>query len=168
MATRAGGRIWKEDILFCSRHPVGLSSDHGLTALIIKAATSDWNTKKWTTSKMSCDNSIGSYVVVLQSKKVPHQFYCCRRRRANPAAPCYVNSTDRLQIAPVFFTVSDEFIGPLNVNLHQVLTDEVLPTTIAKVQWLVNSRTLTFGIVAWSPARNRLNLLLMSRLERWY
>ena len=114
---RAGGWIERDGIPFCSRHPIVLSPDHDFTRLIV----------------MNCHegpkhegvdhvrNELRQQYWILRCRatvrKILHQCYYCRRRKAKPVPPMMARLPyDRLQIAPAFSKVGVDFFGPLKVK----------------------------------------------------
>ena len=98
---RAGGRIERADILFCSRHPIELSPDNEFTCLIVNELRQQY----WI---LRCCATV---------QKILHRCSYCRRRKAKPVPPMMASLPyDRLQIAPAFSKVGVDFCGPLKVK----------------------------------------------------
>ena len=114
---RAGGRIERADIPFCSRHPVVLAPDHELTRLIIM----NCHEKLKHEGVDHVRNELRQQYWILRCRatvrKILHQCSYCRRRKAKPEAPLMASLPyDRLSVAPPFSKVGVDFFGPLKVK----------------------------------------------------
>ena len=114
---RAGGRIERADIPFCSRHPIVLSPDHEFTRLIIM----NFHERLKHEGVDHVRNELRQQYWILRCRatvrKILHQCSYCRRRRAKPVPPMMASLPyDRLQIAPPFSKVGVDFFGPLRVK----------------------------------------------------
>ena len=114
---RAGGRIERADIPFCSRHPVVLAPDHELTRLIIM----NCHEKLKHEGVDHVRNELRLLYWILRCRatvrKILHQCSYCRRRKAKPEAPLMASLPyDRLNVAPPFSKVGVDFFGPLKVK----------------------------------------------------
>ena len=114
---RAGGRIERADIPFCSRHPVVLAPDHELTRLIIM----NCHEKLKHEGVDHVRNELRQQYWILRCRatvrKILHQCSYCRRRKVKPEAPLMASLPyDRLSVAPPFSKVGVDFFGPLKVK----------------------------------------------------
>ena len=114
---RAGGRIERADIPFCSRHPILLSPDHEFTSLIIM----NCHERLKHEGVDHVRNELRQQYWILRCRatvrKILHQCSYCPRRKAKPV-PHMMESlpSDRLQVAPAFSKVGVDFFGPLRVK----------------------------------------------------
>ena len=111
---RAGGRIERANIPFCSRHPIVLSPDHELTRLIVM----NCHERLKHEGVDHVRNELRQWYWILRCRttvrKILHQCSYCRRRKAKPVPPMMASLPyDRLQIAPAFSKVGVDFLGPL-------------------------------------------------------
>ena len=114
---RAGGRIERADIPFCSRHPILLSPDHEFTRLIIM----DCHERLKHEGVDHVSNELRQQYWILRCRatvrEILHQCSYCRRRKAKPVPPMMASlPSDRLQVAPALSKVGVDFFGPLRVK----------------------------------------------------
>ena len=114
---RAGGRIERADIPFCSRHPIQLSPDHEFTRLIIM----DCHERLKHEGVDHVRNERRQQYWILRCRatvrKILHQCSYYPRRKAKPVPPMMASlPSDRLQVAPAFSKVGVDFFGPLMVK----------------------------------------------------
>ncbi|XP_044163003.1 uncharacterized protein LOC122947631 [Acropora millepora] len=100
---RAGGRIERADIPFCSRHPILLSPDHEFTRLIIM----DCHERLKHEGVEHVRNELRQQYWILRCRatvrKILHRCSYYRRRKAKPVPPMMASlPSDRLQVAPAF------------------------------------------------------------------
>ena len=114
---RAGGRIERADIPFCSRHPILLSPDHEFTSIIIM----NCHERLKNEGVDHVRNELRQQYWILRCRatvrKILHQCSYCPRRKAKPV-PHMMESlpSDLLQVAPAFSKVGVDFFGPLRVK----------------------------------------------------
>ena len=113
---RAGSRIERADIQFCSRHSVVIASDE-LTRLIIMNCHEQLKHE----GVNHVRNELRQQYCILRCRatvrKILHQCSYCRRRKAKPEPLLMeILPYDRLSVAPSFSKVGVDFFGNLKVR----------------------------------------------------
>ena len=114
---RAGGRIQRAEIPFCTRHPIVLSPNHEFTRLLVM----NCHERLKHEGVDHVRNELRQQYWILRCRstvwKILHQCSYCRRRRAKPAPPMMASLPyDRVQIAPAFSKIGVDFFGLLKVK----------------------------------------------------